>query len=144
MPIEDPRADTKAHVKLAQSATKLEHSAEQQTDSADRRTELAADRTILAAERTYAAWVWTGLGALASGIARALLDKLVANWLISGTGSVLILFSAFCFLAAVWRRMVRVAPPRPGTRRIPAPPLLLINGLLVALSLAALVGIWAR
>jgi putative membrane protein len=145
MPIEDPRADTKAHVKLAQSATKLEHSAEQQTDSADRRTELAADRTILAAERTYAAWVRTGLGALASGIgARALLDKLVANWLIGATGSVLILFSAFCFLAAVWRQMVRVAPPRPDTRRIPAPLLLLINGFLMAVSLAALVGIWAR
>jgi putative membrane protein len=75
----------KAHVKLAQSASHLEQSAEVQTDSADRRTELAA-------ERTYAAWVRTGLAALAAGIgARALLDKLVPDWLIGATGSVLIL-----------------------------------------------------
>src|SRR5262249_61901303 len=39
-------------------------------------TELAADRTVFAAERTYAAWVRTGLMALASGIgAKALLSE---------------------------------------------------------------------
>ena len=87
----------KAQVKLASSAAHLEQSAEVQTDSADRRTELAADRTVLAAERTYAAWVRTGLAALASGIgARALLEKVVPDWLIGATGSVLILFSGFC------------------------------------------------
>jgi putative membrane protein len=145
MAIEQERAATKAHVKLAQSASQLEHSAAQQTDSADRRTELAADRTVLAAERTYAAWVRTGLAALASGIgARALLEKVVADWLIGATGSMLILFSGFCFVAAVWRQMARVAPPRPDTPRIPAALLLSINGFLVAVSLAALVGIWAR
>jgi putative membrane protein len=42
--------------------------------SLDRNTQLAVDRTILAAERAYAAWVRTGLAALASGVgARALL-----------------------------------------------------------------------
>ena len=145
MEIEQQTASAKAHVKLAQSATKLEHSAEQQTDSADRRTELAADRTVLAAERTYAAWIRTGLAALAAGIgARPLLDKLVADWLIGATGSVLIVFSAFCFVAAVWRQMARIAPPRPDTQRIPPALLLGLNGFLVAVSLAALVGIWAR
>ena len=136
-------AANKAHVKLAASAAHLEHSAEEQTDRADRRTELAADRTILAAERTYAAWVRTGLAALASGIgARALLDKIVPNWMIGLTGSVLILFSGFCFIAAVWRQMSKVSPPRPDTRRIPAALLIAINGFLLILSLAALVGIW--
>jgi putative membrane protein len=140
---DDADAANNAHRDLAKSADKLEQSAAEQTDSADRRTELAADRTILAAERTYAAWVRTGLAALASGIgARALLDKLVPDALIGATSSVLILFSGFCFAAGVWRQMLRVAPPRPDTKRLP--PLLLIglNTFLLLLSLAALAGIW--
>ena len=53
-----------------------------------------------------------GLALLASGIgARALLDKIVPNWLIGTTGSVLIMFSAFCFVAAVWRQMSKSARP---------------------------------
>ena len=142
-PISTKQAADKAHAKLAVSAAHLEHSAEEQTDSADRRTELAADRTVLAAERTYAAWVRTGLAALASGIgARALLDKIVPNWLIGATGSVLILFSGFCFVAAVWRQMSKVRPPRPDTPRIPAPLLIAVNGFLLIVSVAALIGIW--
>lgn len=139
------READKAHAKLADSAGKLTQSAEQQTDSADRRTELAADRTVLAAERTYAAWVRTGLAALASGIgAHALLAKVVPGWLIDLTGSVLILFSAFCFAAAVWRQIGKVAPPRPDTRRIHPALLIAVNGFLVLVSLAALVGMWTR
>ncbi|MDE2405562.1 MAG: DUF202 domain-containing protein [Sphingomonadales bacterium] len=136
---------SRAQAKLAESAGQLSESAEQQTDSADRRTELAADRTVLAAERTYAAWVRTGLAALASGIgARALLDGVVAGWLVRATGSVLVLFSGFCFAAAVWRQMARVAPPRPDTRRLPSALLLVVNGFLMLVSLAALVGVWGR
>ncbi|WP_243843514.1 YidH family protein [Sphingomonas vulcanisoli] len=140
----DPgKVAVKAQVELADSADKLTDSAAQQTDSADRRTELAADRTVLAAERTYAAWVRTGLAALASGIgARALLDKIVAPWFIGITGSVLILFSGFCFAAAVWRQMGKVAPPRPDAHRIPPSLLIAVNGFLALVSLAALVGIW--
>jgi len=131
-----------AQVKLARSAHRLERSATEQTDSADRRTELAADRTVLAAERTYAAWVRTGLAALASGIgARALLDKIVVDWLIGATGSVLILFSGFCFMAAVWRQMTRIEP-NPDTRRLPPALLIAVNGFLMLVSLAALIGIW--
>ena len=140
---ENPQAANKAHAKLARSAEHLEQSAEVQADSADRRTELAADRTVLAGERTYAAWVRTGLAALAAGIgARALLTSVVANWLIVTTGSVLIVFSAFCFAAAVWRQMGKVAPPCPDTPRIPAALLIAVNGFLLIVSLAALVGIW--
>jgi putative membrane protein len=133
----------KPQQRLAESAGKLSESAEQQTDSAGRRTELAADRTVLAAERTYAAWVRTGLAALASGIgARALLEKLVPGWLVGATGSVLILFSAFCFAAAVWRELGQIAPPKPDTRKLPAWLLTSINGFLMLVSFAALVGIW--
>ena len=133
-----------SHARLAESASTLKDSAVQQVDSADRRTELAADRTILAGERTYAAWVRTGLAALASGIgARALLKDVVVPWLATATGTVLVLFSAFCFIAAVWREMGAGAPPpRPDIKRLPAVLLVVVNGFLMLVSLAALVGIW--
>lgn len=140
---DDPQTDD-AGEQLAASASRLETSAAIQADSADRRTELAADRTVLAAERTYAAWVRTGLAALASGIgARALLDDVVGNWLAVATGALLILFGAFCFMAAVWRQMVRVAPPQPDTPRLPSALLIGINGFLIVVSLAALLGVIA-
>lgn len=144
MPSVETPAST-SQQKLEKSAAKLEVSAGQQVDSADRRTELAADRTVLAAERTYAAWVRTGLAALASGIgAGALLEGIVAKWLAMATGSLLILFSGFCFLAAVWRQMIRIAPPRPDTPRLPPAMLIVVNGFLMLVSLAALVGVWIR
>jgi putative membrane protein len=113
-------------------------------DSADRRTELAADRTVLAAERTYAAWVQLGLAALASGIgAKKLLEGLVPEWLVIAVGTLLVLFSAFCFGAAVWRQMdPGVPPPRPDVRRIPPHVLVAVNGFLALVALAALLGIW--
>lgn len=126
------------------SAVTLRQSAPEQPDSADRRTVLAADRTILAAERTYAAWVRTGLAALVSGIgARALLDGIIPDWLIGTTGSVLVLFSGFCFVAAIWREMAPSASlPGPDTQRLPSWLLLCLNGSLILVSLAALVGLW--
>jgi putative membrane protein len=133
-----------AHADLTKSAQHLENSAEVQVDSADRRTELAADRTILAAERTYAAWVRTGLAALASGIgARALLQRLVPDWLGLATASLLVLFAGFCFVAAVWREMMRVTPISPDTRRLPSGLLIAVNGFLLLVCLASLAGIWS-
>src|SRR5215210_2255946 len=116
----------------------------QMKDSADRRTELAANRTVFAAERTYAAWVRTGLAALASGIgAKKLLVGVVPGWMIVSTGSVLILFSAFCFAAAVWRQIFTGSqPPHPDVQRIPPFLLVLFNGFLALVSLAALFGLW--
>jgi inner membrane protein YidH len=113
-------------------------------DSAERTTQLAADRTVFAAERTYAAWVRTGLLAMASGIgAKALLSGLIPEWLILVTGSVLVLFSAFCFGAAVWRHLEPgVPPPRIDVSRIPPWVLVAVNGFLALVALAALVGIW--
>jgi putative membrane protein len=130
---------------LTKSAQRLEDSADVQADSADRRTQLAADRTVLAAERTYAAWVRTGLAALASGVGvRALLKDLVPDWLGLATACLLVLFAGFCFLAAVWREMMRIAPPRPDARRLPPGLLVAVNGFLLLVCLAALAGIWVQ
>ncbi|MGN6279108.1 MAG: YidH family protein [Sphingomonas sp.] len=139
----DRRAE-KTHRKIAESAAVVRASEVKQADSADRRTQLAADRTALAAERTYAAWVRTGLAALASGIgARALLDKLVVDWLIVATGCLLVLFGAFCFIAAVWREVLPEITPAHDVRRLPRSLLIVVNGFLVLVSLAALVGLLA-
>jgi len=112
--------------------------------SVDRNTQLAADRTVLAAERTYAAWVRTGLASLASGVgARALLAGILPGWLGAVTGSGLVLFSTFCFVAAVWREVSFGVPPPPADiQRLPTALLLAINGFLVLISLAALAGVW--
>ena len=113
-------------------------------EPADRRTELAADRTLFAAERTYAAWVRTGLAALASGVgAKKLLEGVIPEWGIWGVGTVLVLFSAFCFGAAVWRQVYPGAPPpRPDAPRIAPALLIAVNGFLVLVALAALVSVW--
>jgi putative membrane protein len=97
-----------------------------------------------AVERTYAAWVRTGLLAMASGIgAKALLAELLPQWLIIATGSVLVFFSAFCFGAAVWRHLdPGVPPPRADVFRIPPWILIAVNGFLALVALAALLGIW--
>jgi putative membrane protein len=143
MPEADRRAE-RTHRRIAESAAVVRASEVSQAGNADRRTQLAADRTALAAERTYAAWVRTGLAALASGIgARALLDKLVVDWLIVATGCVLVLFGAFCFIAAVWRELLPEITPAHDFRRLPPAVLLSINGFLVLVSLAALVGLLA-
>ena len=130
--------------KLADSAETLKESSLELEDSADRRTELAGDRTLLAAERTYGAWVRTGLLALASGLgAKAGLAGVVPEWMIVVSGSVLVLFSVFCFGAAVWRQYnAYPPPPRPDTKRIHPLILLVVNAFLALVSIAALFGIW--
>jgi len=133
---------TSEHV--AASSHKLTASTEKIKDSAERRTELAADRTVLAAERTYAAWVRTGLASLASGIgAKKLLAGAVPEGMVIVTGTLLVLFSAFCFGAAVWRQLFTGAPPPlPDVQRIPPALLVVVNGFLMLVALAALVTIW--
>ena len=131
------------HEKVADSAKKIERAAGATKTSAELTTQLAADRTVLAAERTYAAWVRTGLYALASGVgAKALLGKVVFPWLATLTGSLLIVFSAFCFAAAVWREWTPIDTPKPGARRLPSALLLGVNGFLIVVDLAALIGVW--
>ncbi len=123
---------------------KIEASAGRVEDSADRRTTLAANRTVFAAERTYAAWVRTALVALASGVgAKATLRGVVPEWVIVFAGTVLVLFSAFCFGAAVWREIdTGAGPPDPDVRRLPRILLVSVTVLLGLVSIAALLGIW--
>ena len=135
----------KAQEKLADCAETLVGSAVVQESSADRRTKLAADRTLLAAERTYAAWMRTGLAALAAAIgAKALLDKLVPDWLVLSASLVLLIFAEFCFVAGVWRQLTGKERPQPDAPQIPAWLLVVFNGFLVVLGLAVLVGIATR
>lgn len=130
---------------LRTSAASVASTAKAVSHSSDRSTELAADRTLLAAERTYAAWVRTALAALASGVgARTLLAKVVPAWMAQVTGSVLVLFAGFCFVAAIWRQTREaVPPPRPDLRPIPRALLIAVNGFLLLVTLAILVGLWA-
>lgn len=127
-----------------QAAQHTAAAAQKTKDSADRRTELAADRTVFAAERTYAAWVRTGLVALASGIgSRKLLEGVVPGWMIIATGPVLVLFSAFCFVAGVWRQLFTGAPPPdPDVRQLPPFVLAIVNLFLALVAIVALVGTW--
>src|SRR6201990_3467434 len=97
-------AIVKQSEKVADSAKKLKESSFRIEDSADRRTELASNRTALAAERTYSAWIRTGLFSLASGAgAKSVLAGLMPMWAVLADASALIVFSIFCFCAAVWR-----------------------------------------
>jgi putative membrane protein len=130
---------------LVGSADTMVESTIAQESSADRRTKLAADRTLLAGERTYAAWMRTGLAALAAGIgAKALLEKLVTPWLVMAASIMLLVFAEFCFVAGVWRELTGKARPEPDAPRIPAWLLIIFNGFMVLLGLAALVGIATR
>jgi putative membrane protein len=130
--------------RMERGTARMERETARMEASADRRTELAADRTVFAAERTYAAWVRTGLVALASGVgARPFLEFTLPHWLIVATGTVLVLFSIFCFGAAVWRHLYPGPPPPiPDVWRIHPSVLIVVNGALVLAALAALVGIW--
>ena len=128
---------------LTKSARELKRSAETLEEETDKRVSLAEDRTFLAAERTYAAWGRTGLAALASGIgARALLKEAMPLWLVQITASVLILFAAFCLCAAIWREFYSLPPGRTRLTVIPRAILFPLNGFLVLVTLAALVGVW--
>ncbi|MGN6551243.1 MAG: DUF202 domain-containing protein [Pararhizobium sp.] len=110
----------------------------------DRRTVLAGDRTIYAAERTYAAWVRTGLAALASGVgAKATLKGVMPETMILLTGTILVVFAAFCFAVAVLREMwPGPPPPEPDVGRIPPVVLVIVNGFLIVVAAVALFGIW--
>ena len=128
----------KSATQIEASAGAVERSTDYLTESADRRTVLSANRTVLAAERTYAAWIRTGLVALASGIgAKALIDEL-PSWLAISSAAVMILFSIFCFMAAVWRQLQRTAPPEPDTRPLTAYPLIAFSLLLSLIGIASL------
>jgi putative membrane protein len=130
--------------KVADSAEKLKESSVRIEDSADRRTELASNRTALAAERTYSAWIRTGLFSLASGAgAKGVLTGLMSNWIVLADASALIVFSIFCYCAAVWRiSHSGAARPDPDVPRIDGRILIAMSAFLSVVSAAALWGVW--
>ena len=130
---------------VEKSAGTLAHSTGQIKDSAERRTELAADRNVLAAERTYAAWVRTGFASLAAGVgAKALLEHILPVLFTQIVGSVLTLFSAFCFFAGIWREFFSAGPPppQPDIKALPRWMLSGVNCFLMLVALGAVFGIW--
>lgn len=130
---------------IKRSSKIVERQTGELTDSAERRTQFASDRTLLAAERTYAAWVRTALAALASGIgARALGKDILPEWVGKSAASVLVLFAAFCLVAAVWRELHGVPrDPGPDIKPVPRSLLVPMNFFLLLVAIAALAGIWA-
>jgi putative membrane protein len=138
-------APTEVHSReITDRANKQTRSSVLVENSADRRTALASNRTALAAERTYSAWIRTGLFSLASGVgAKGVLGGLIPGWIILVDSSVLILFSVFCYLVAVWRfNNSGASNPPPDMPRIDARILVVTSGILSAVSTVALLGIW--
>src|SRR3954471_19351202 len=127
-----------------QIAVRTTVAAQRTEASADRRTELAVNRKVLAAERAYAAWVPTGLVSLAAWVgAKKTLVGVLPEWVVMLTGSVLVAFAVFCFVAAVWRELSPgTPPPQPDVRRLPRVLLFMLNGFLVLVALAVLFGVW--
>jgi putative membrane protein len=110
------------------------------------RDPLAVDRTLLAAERTYAAWIRTGLAALASGAgAHSLLKDVLSRRLDQGAATVLLLFAVFCFGAGVWRESRALASwPKADVPHIAPHALCLASAALSLVSVLVIVGVWLR
>jgi putative membrane protein len=103
--------------------------------------QLAADRTLYAAERTYAAWMRTGLAALAGSVAaKPLLVGSLPDFDVRGAGAILAAFSLFCFSAAIWREVFGMTHKlEADARRFPRGILYLVNALLGMVSVMAFV-----
>jgi putative membrane protein len=141
---ENAAKTTRAAVETRKAAHHTAAAAAATKSSAERTTELAADRTVLALERTYAAWTRTGLFALASGIgARKLLEGVAPGRLASATAIMLLLFSAFSFLAGTWRQLLRVEGATTDTPKLPGALLVIVNAFLVLVVAVTIVGVVA-
>jgi putative membrane protein len=104
----------------------------------------ADHRTVLANERTYAAWVRTGLTALAAGIAfERFIPGTIPGWSVRVIAIILIVFSAACFWLALWRyRHLGIRFPRMKAVIISLPLIAMLTSLLIIVSLLALAGRW--
>lgn len=113
-------------------------------DTFDDRTGYALDRTVLANERTYAAWIRTGLTALAAGVAieKFMVDAM-PGWTIRSIAIILIVYSVAAFVMAAWRyshlgiKLVHI-----DVKAVPAAVTTGASALLVVCSLLALAGLW--
>jgi len=118
---------------------------EMTTNNAERSSlTLALDRTVLANERTYQAWLRTGIGALASGLAVArFLKESLPLWMLLMIATILIVLSIAAFMQAAWRYCnlhVRIA--QLDVDVMPRWIVITISGFLSFCSVLALVGLF--
>jgi putative membrane protein len=108
------------------------------------RHDYGIDRTVLANERTFAAWIRTGLTALAAGIAiEKFLVDFMATWSLRSIAMILILFSAVAFFLAAWRYThLGVKLSRTDVKAIPAVVTTGVSLVLAGCSLIALIDLW--
>jgi inner membrane protein YidH len=113
-------------------------------DSAGARTGYALDRTVLANERTYAAWIRTGLTALAAGVAiERFMAGTIPAWGVRTIAVILILVSAVAFFVAAWRyKHLGVRLGAADVKRVPAVLTTAASLLLIVCALIAVVGLW--
>jgi putative membrane protein len=112
--------------------------------AAEVRSDYVEDRTLLANERTYAAWIRTGLAALAAGIAfERFIPGTIPFWSVRLIAVILILYSAACFYLAFWRyRHLGAKFPHLKLLVISTPFIATLTMMLVLASFLALIGLW--
>jgi putative membrane protein len=112
--------------------------------AAEVRSDYTEDRTLLANERTYAAWIRTGLAALAAGIAfERFIPGTIPFWSVRLIAVILILYSAACFYLAFWRyRHLGAKFPHLKLLAISTPFIVTLTMMLVLASFLALIGLW--
>lgn len=106
---------------------------------------LEADHnTILANERTYAAWVRTGLTALATGLGvERFLGGVIPDPVIRAISMSLLSFSILSFILGAQRYVHVGSIVSKNTKSgAPIPLILLISILLVIVTILAIVGVW--
>ena len=110
----------------------------------DDRTGYALDRTVLANERTYAAWIRTGLTALAAGIAiEKFMVDVMPGWGVRSIAVSLILLSAVAFFLAAWRYThLGVKLVHADVKVVPTIVTTGASVVLILCSLVALIGLW--
>jgi putative membrane protein len=104
----------------------------------------AEQRTLLANERTYAAWIRTGLAALAAGIAvERFTPGTIPDWTARLIAMLLIILSVAFFSLALWRyRHLEIRFPKLERVTIALPVIWISSLLLIMCALLALIGIW--
>jgi putative membrane protein len=117
---------------------------ESEEDASEEHPDYAEQRTLLANERTYAAWIRTGLTALAAGVAfERFIPGTIPWWSVRVIAVILILFGAACFWLGLWRhRHLGIRFPHLKAVTIAPPLIAALTLLLIAASLLALAGIW--
>jgi putative membrane protein len=113
-------------------------------DRDEEKTGYALDRTVLANERTYAAWLRTGIAALAAGVAiEKFMVQVLPEWGIRSIAIILIVFSGLAFGLAGWRYThLGVKLDNIDVKMVPSIVTTLLSIFLVVCSIIALISVW--